>query len=39
MLKGYLGIGIKVKGRMDGTLSRDGELNPDNVAKAIGKRE
>ncbi|WP_321517648.1 thiamine pyrophosphate-dependent enzyme [uncultured Bacteroides sp.] len=37
MLKGYLGIGIKVKGRMDGTLSRDGELNPDNVAKAIGK--
>lgn len=30
-------IGIKVKGRMDGTLSRDGELNPDNVAKAIGK--
>ncbi len=37
MLKGYLGIGIKVKGRLDGTLSRDGELNPDNVAKAIGK--
>ena len=37
MLKGYLGIGIKVKGRMDGTLSRDGELNPDNVAKPIGK--
>lgn len=37
MLKGYLGVGIKVKGRMDGTLSRDGELNPDNVAKAVGK--
>lgn len=37
MLKGYLGVGIKVKGRMDGTLTRDGELNPDNVAKAVGK--
>lgn len=37
MLKGYLGIGIKVKGRLDGTLSRDGELNPDNVAHALGK--
>ena len=29
-LKGYLGIGIKVKGRLDGTLSQDGELNPDS---------
>ena len=38
-LKGYLGIGIKVKGRLDGTLSQDGELNPDSVARAIGKRE
>ena len=36
-LKGYLGIGIKVKGRLDGTLSRDGELNPDSVARAVGK--
>lgn len=36
-LKGYLGIGIKVKGRLDGTLSQDGELNPDNVARAVGK--
>lgn len=35
-LKGYLGIGIKVKGRLDGTLSRDGELTPDSVAKALG---
>ena len=33
-LKGYLGIGIKVKGRLDGTLSQDGELNPDSVARA-----
>lgn len=37
MLKGYLGIGLKVKGRLDGTLSRDGELNPDSVARAVGK--
>lgn len=37
MLKGYLGMGLKVKGRLDGTLSRDGELNPDSVAKALGK--
>ena len=36
-LKGYLGIGVKVKGRLDGTLSQDGELNPDSVAQAVGK--
>ena len=36
-LEGYLGIGIKVKGRLDGTLSQDGELNPDSVARAVGK--
>ncbi len=36
-LKGYLGIGLKVHGRLDGTLARDGELNPDKVAKALGK--
>ena len=35
-IKGYLGIGIKVKGRLDGTLSRDGELTPDSVARALG---
>ncbi|WP_321330937.1 thiamine pyrophosphate-dependent enzyme [uncultured Bacteroides sp.] len=37
LLKGYLGIGLKVKGRLDGTLSQDGELNPDTVARAVGK--
>lgn len=26
----------RVKGRLDGTLPRDGELNPDHVAKAFG---
>lgn len=36
-LKGFLGLGITVKGRLDGTLSQDGELTPDSVAKAIGK--
>jgi len=36
-LKGYLGIGVGIKGRLDGSLSQDGELNPDTVARAIGK--
>jgi len=35
MLKGYL-ENEAVIGRLDGTLSRDGELNPDLVAKALG---
>lgn len=35
MLKGYLG-NEPVIGRLDGTLERDGELNPDLVAKALG---
>ena len=35
-IKGYLGLGIKVKGRLDGTLSQDGELTPDSVAHALG---
>ncbi len=35
-LKGLLGRGIKVIGRLDGTLPRDGELNPDIVARAFG---
>ncbi len=36
-IKGYLGLNIKIHGRLDGTISRDGELNPDIVAKALGK--
>lgn len=36
MLKGFLGDCLKVKGRMDGTLSRDGELTPNSVRKALG---
>ena len=35
-LKGFLELGIKVRGRMDGTIPRDGELNPDIVGKALG---
>jgi indolepyruvate ferredoxin oxidoreductase alpha subunit len=36
-IKGALGNDA-VHGRLDGTLQRDGELNPDNVAKALGKK-
>lgn len=36
-LKGYLGIGLKVHGRLDGTIDRAGELTPDAVSKALGK--
>ena len=37
LVKGYLGRGIRVKGRLDGTLSQDGELTPDSVARAVGR--
>lgn len=36
MLKGFLGKDSKILGRLDGTISRDGELTPDIVAKALG---
>ena len=36
-LIGLPGFGLKVHGRLDGTLNRDGELNPDNVGRALGK--
>lgn len=36
MLRGYLDCGPKIYGRLDGTLPRDGELNPSIVAKALG---
>ncbi len=35
-IKGLLGAGYKVKGRLTGDLPRTGELNPDTVAKALG---
>lgn len=36
-LKGFLGKGITIHGRLDDTLQRDGELTPDAVGKALGK--
>ena len=36
MLKGYLSKNLNVKGRLDGTVPRDGELNPNVVARAMG---
>ena len=36
-LRGFLNINSKVIGRLNGTIPRDGELNPDIVAKALGK--
>jgi indolepyruvate ferredoxin oxidoreductase alpha subunit len=35
-LKGMLNLGKPVHGRLDGTVSRDGELNPTMVATAMG---
>lgn len=36
LLKGYVDNGLKIYGRLDGTIPRDGELNPAVVAKALG---
>lgn len=36
-LKSFVDKSGKIKGRLDGTISRDGELNPDIVGKALGK--
>jgi indolepyruvate ferredoxin oxidoreductase alpha subunit len=35
-IRGILDDGIKIFGRLDGTVPRDGELNPAVVAKAMG---
>jgi indolepyruvate ferredoxin oxidoreductase alpha subunit len=35
-LRGMLDNGIRILGRMDGTVPRDGELNPAIIAKALG---
>ena len=37
MLKGFFSKNIKISGRLDGTIPRDGELNPNLVSEAIGK--
>lgn len=38
-LKDFFGKGTKVSGRLNGALPRQGELNPNHVAKALGKDE
>jgi indolepyruvate ferredoxin oxidoreductase alpha subunit len=37
-VKGLLGKGLKIHGRLDGTVRRDGELSPDEVGKALGRK-
>ena len=37
-VKGFLGKGKKVMGRLDETIRRDGELNAEKVAKALGMK-
>lgn len=39
LLRGLLDDGKNIKGRMDGTIPRDGELNPNIVASAFGLQE
>jgi indolepyruvate ferredoxin oxidoreductase alpha subunit len=36
LLRGFIDCGKKINGRIDGTIPRDGELNPAIVAKALG---
>lgn len=35
-LKGFLNLTKPIKGRLDGSIERTGELNPNNVAKGLG---
>jgi|SRR5690554_1080610 len=39
MLRGYMDKPLKIKGRLDGTLPRDGELNPNLVRIALGMKD
>jgi len=39
LLRGILDNGKKIMGRLDGTVPRDGELNPNIVARAFGMQE
>lgn len=36
LLRGFLNLGKTIKGRLDGSIPRAGELNPNIVAKALG---
>lgn len=41
LLRGYLknGKSLPINGRLNGVVVREGELNPDNVAVALGKKQ
>ncbi|MDP2423563.1 MAG: thiamine pyrophosphate-dependent enzyme, partial [Bacteroidales bacterium] len=39
LLRGILNKGKQIKGRLDGTVPRDGELNPNIVAVALGMKD
>lgn len=39
MLRGFMNQPLTIKGRLDGTLPRDGELNPHLVRKALGMED
>lgn len=36
LIRGFMNNGKAVKGRLDGTIPRDGELNPNIIARALG---
>lgn len=36
LINSFFGLGKKIKGRLEGTVKRDGELSPNSVGKAIG---
>lgn len=38
-IKGFLNLGKTVHGRLDGSIPRDGELNPNIVAVALGHKD
>ena len=38
-IKGFLNTGKTIHGRLDGTIPRDGELNPNIVAVALGMKD
>jgi indolepyruvate ferredoxin oxidoreductase, alpha subunit len=38
-IKGFLALGKPVKGRLDGSVPRDGELNPNIVAVSLGMED
>ncbi|MFU8843638.1 MAG: thiamine pyrophosphate-dependent enzyme [Bacteroidales bacterium] len=38
-ISSFFGLGKKIKGRLDGTIPRDGEINPNKVGKALGIKQ